>query len=179
MKFTFVGDHFTISDRLQEEAELKLSRLDTYINEDNVNVRVVLSENPNSKAAEVTIFLKDGVVLRAEEAEEDIYTALDRAVDALKSQLRKHKTKLMNRYQGSETIRFDNIDDIEEDEKDEDPKIVKTKSFAIKPMHPEEATLQMELVGHDFFVFLNGETGEVNVVYKRKDGNYGLIEPTF
>lgn len=178
MKFTFVGDHFTIGPRLREEAEYKLGRLDRYINEDNVNIRVVLSENPQAKVAEVTIFLKDGVVLRAEEEEEDIYTALDRAVDALKSQLRKHKTKLMNRYQNSETIRFDNIVDLEkESEEDDGPRIVKTKSFPIKPMLPEEATLQMELIGHDFFVFLNGDTGEVNVVYKRRDGDYGLIEP--
>lgn len=177
MKFTYAGKDFVISDRLKREAGKKLERLDKYLNED-ADTRVVFSETPTDKVCEVTIFLKGGTVLRAEEEEEDVYTAVDRAVDALERQLRKHKTKLQKRYQSEESIRFENIEDPEEEE-DDGPKIVKVKSFGLKPMDSEEAVLQMELLTHNFFVFLNRDTDEVNVVYKRNDGNYGLIEPYF
>ncbi|MDO5755298.1 MAG: ribosome-associated translation inhibitor RaiA [Tissierellia bacterium] len=173
MKFTYAGKDFVISDRLKEQSGNKLSRLDKYLNED-ADCRVVFSETPTAKVCEVTIFLKGGTVLRAEEEEDDVYSAVDRAIDALESQLRKHKTKLQKRH-GGKTIRFDNIEDIPE--KEEGPKIVKVKSFGLKPMDSEEAILQMELLTHNFFVFLNRDTDEVNVIYRRKDGDYGLIEP--
>jgi putative sigma-54 modulation protein len=116
--------------------------------------------------------------LRAEEATEDMYASVDKAVDKLNRQIGKYKTKLEKKYKGHDTIRFEYIPDVEAGEKSES-KIVKTKRFSIKPMDPEEAVMQMELLGHNFFVFTNGDTEEVNVVYKRKDGDYGLIEPTF
>ena len=106
-----------------------------------------------------------------------MYSSIDDAVESLEKQIRKHKTKLEDRKHSSESIKFENVEPLEEEE--EDFKVVKTKRFAIKPMSIEEAVLQMDLLKHDFFVFLNADTEEVNVVYKRKDANYGLIEPEF
>lgn len=174
MKFTYAGKDFVISDRLKEKSSEKLSRLERYIHDD-AECRVVFSESGIKKVCEVTIFLKGGTVIRAEESEDDVYSAVDRALEALESQLRKHKTRLQKRYNSGETIRFENIEDTSEEQPAH--KIVKVKTFGLKPMNAEEAVLQMELLGHEFFVFLNGDTEEVNVVYKRKKGNYGLIEP--
>ncbi len=105
-----------------------------------------------------------------------MYNAIDEAVESLEQQIRKYKTKLQNKRQSNESIKFENIEPLY-DEDDEEFKVVKTKRFAIKPMNIEEAILQMDLLKHNFFVFLNADTEEVNVVYKRKDANYGLIEP--
>jgi putative sigma-54 modulation protein len=107
-------------------------------------------------------------------------TSIEDVVNKLEGQLRKHKTKLQKRNQEEAAARF-NLEDIVglSEEDIFQPKVVRTKKFAVKPMTVDEATLQMELLGHDFFVFLNGDTDDVNVVYMRKDGNYGLIEPTF
>ena len=118
-------------------------------------------------------------ILRAEERSEDMAGSIEAVVDKLEGQLRKHKTKLQKRY-ANEPLKF-NFDALESEEEDEAdmPKVVRTKKFAVKPMSVEEATMQMELLGHDFFVFLNAETEDVNVVYARKDGNFGLIEPLF
>lgn len=106
-----------------------------------------------------------------------MYASLDRVLDKLNKQIQKYKTKLQRRYKGNATIRFEQIPNIDDDEEPE-IKIVKTKRFPVKPMAAEEAVLQMEMIGHSFFVFTNAVTNDVNVVYKRKDGNYGLIEPT-
>ena len=105
-----------------------------------------------------------------------MYASIDKAVDVLERQVRKHKTKLQKRYKNTETIRFENVVplSVEEDDK---PKLVKTKKFNLKPMSSEEAILQMELLRHNFFIYLDGESDVVGVVYKRKDGDYGLIEP--
>jgi putative sigma-54 modulation protein len=105
-----------------------------------------------------------------------MYASIDRAVDVLEAQMRKHKTKLQKRYKTGETIRFENLISIEEYD-DDKPKLVRTKRFVLKPMTTDEAILQMELLRHNFFIFMDAETQTVSVVYKRKDGNYGLIEP--
>src|SRR5690606_14493840 len=110
-------------------------------------------------------------ILRVEEASDDMYAAIDKAVDVLERQIRKHKTKLQKRYQGAETIRFENVLPLEEGEEDERPRVVKTKRFEMKPMNVDEAILQMELLGHNFFVFMNADIDQVSVVYKRRDGN--------
>lgn len=177
MKLNYTGKNYDISTALREVADKKLGRLDKYFKED-VEGRVTFSTQKNFRIVEVTIFLP-GVVLRAEEASDEMYTAIDRCVDALERQIRKYKTRLQKRYNTGETIRFENILHSEDEpvEEDNGPKIVRVKRFGLKPMSPEEAVLQMELVGHAFFVFLDGETNEVQVVYKRKDGDYGLIEP--
>lgn len=137
------------------------------------------SVEKNRQIIEVTINLP-GTILRAEESSDDMYASIDKAVDVLESAIRKYKTKLQKRYQNGETIRFENIQPLPQESQDTNkPKIVKTKKFAMKPMNTEEAILQMELLRHNFFMFMNAETDEVNVIYKRKDGNYGLIEPEF
>ena len=108
-----------------------------------------------------------------------MYAAIDKAVDVLEGQIRKYKTKLQRRYQNGETIRFENIKPLEDTVNSEGPKVVKIKRFDMKPMSVEEAILQMELLRHNFFVFMNADSEDLNVLYKRKDGNYGLIEAEY
>ena len=108
-----------------------------------------------------------------------MYASIDRSVDVLERQIRKHKTKLQKRFNSGETIRFENIVPLNDEVEYDKPKVVKTKRFDMKPMDVEEAILQMELLRHNFFVFMNADSEDLNVLYKRKDGNYGLIEPEF
>ena len=175
MKLNFAGKNMEVTEALKEVTSKKLKRLDKYFNKD-VEGNVVYSTERNWKILEITIDLP-GTILRAEEASDDMYAAIDKAVDVLERQIRKYKTKLQRRQQTGKTIRFENVMPLEEEK--ERPRIVRTKRFAMKPMSAEEAVLQMELLGHNFFVFRNAESDEVSVVYKRKDGNYGLIEPEF
>lgn len=172
MRIIVYGKNIDVTDGLRSMLEKKLSKFDRYFNP-NIEATATLSTQKNKHILEVTIQL-NGTILRAEEATDDMYASIDKVVDKLEGQLRKYKTKLEKRQKKPSTIRFESIsiaNNIEES------KIVKTKKFAIKPMSAEEATLQMELLGHNFFVFQNSESDEVNVVYKRKDGDYGLIEP--
>ena len=176
MRVTVNGKNVEITDALRSSVETKLSKLEKFFYTET-EAKATLSVQRNRQIIEVTIPI-NGSFLRAEEATEDMYASIDGVVDKLTRQLRKHKTKLENRNNRYETIRFENIPSFTEEESFE-PEIVKTKRFAMKPMSSEEAVLQMELIGHNFFVYSNSETDEVNVVYKRKDGNYGLIEPSF
>ncbi|MBN2285236.1 MAG: ribosome-associated translation inhibitor RaiA [Tissierellales bacterium] len=173
MNTKIFGKNISITDSLKETVEKKISKLDKYFFKD-VEVKVVLSVEKLRQIIEITVPFS-GTVIRAEEVTDDMYNSIDNAVDALERQIRKHKTKLQNKKHNQETIRFENIEPLEFEE--EESKIVKTKRFAMKPMSVEEAALQMDLVNHNFYVFLNAETEEVNVVYKRKDNNVGLIEP--
>lgn len=176
MRITVSGKNIDVTDALRNMAESKMDKIDKFF-KDEVDAQVTLSVEKNRQIVEITIPFKNGVILRAEESTNDMYTSIDSAIDKLHKQLEKQKTRIERRYHGHETIRFENIADIGEEEKGEH-RIVRTKRFPVKPMDPEEAVLQMELLGHSFFVFANAESDEVNVVYKRKDGNYGLIEPT-
>ncbi len=176
MRITVSGKNIDITDALRDMAESKLEKIDKLFSSE-VDAQVTMSVEKNRQIVEITIPLKNGVLLRAEEATGDMYTSIDKSIEKLHKQLEKQKTRIERRYRGHESIRLENIPDVEEAEKGE-LKIVKTKRFPVKPMDPEEAVLQMELLGHSFFVFGNSESDEVNVVYKRKDGNYGLIEPT-
>ncbi len=176
MKVIVSGKNVEVTDALRSSVESKISKLDKYFNKD-VEAKATLSVEKARQIIEVTIPI-NGTILRAEETTEDMYASLDKVVDKLTRQLRKHKTKLENRINKSDTIRFENIP-LPQDEDDTESKIVKTKRFPVKPMSAEEAVLQMELIGHNFFVYTNSDTEEVNVVYKRKDGNYGLIEPNY
>ncbi len=176
MKLNFTGKNMEVTEALRDITSKKLGKLEKYFQED-IQGDVVFSTEKNRKIIEVTINLP-GTILRAEESSDDMYIAIDSAVDVLERQIRKHKTKLQRRYNNGETIRFENIAPLEEKEED-GPKVVKTKRFDMKPMSAEEAILQMELLRHNFFVFLNADTDDLNVLYKRKDGNYGLIEPEF
>lgn len=179
MRLKYNGKNVEVGNQLREKAERKLSKLDKYFQED-IEGNVTFSIVKNQKIVEVTIFLP-GTILRAEENTTEFMDSLDRAVDALEAQIRKHKTKLQKRYSGGETIRFEGIADTapEVDSYSEKPQVVRVKRFGLKPMSVDEAILQMELLGHNFFVFLEAETDLVQVVYRRKDGNYGLIEPEF
>lgn len=178
MILTFTGTNMEVTDALKQMTKKKFGKLDKYFEED-VKADVTFSVEKERQILEVTINLP-GTILRAEEATDDMYATIDKVVDILERQIRKHKTKLQNRYQDGRTIRFENIAPLtREEEEKEKPKIVKTKRFDMKPMDVEEAVLQMELLRHNFFMFLNAETDDLNVLYKRKDGNYGLIEPEF
>ncbi|SCG81957.1 putative protein SH2139 [Proteiniborus sp. DW1] len=177
MKITISGKNMAVTDALREVTEKKLSKLDKYFFED-VPVDVTLSVEKNRQIIEVTIPFS-GAIIRAEESTEDMYQSIDKVVDILERQIRKHKTKLQKKNKGFETIRFENVQALPVGENGKESSIVRTKRFAMKPMDAEEAVLQMELLRHAFYVFRNAETDEVNVVYKRKDGNYGLIEPEF
>jgi putative sigma-54 modulation protein len=174
MRITTSGKNMEITDALGDTIERKLGKLGKYFRKDT-EAQVTLSVERNRHIIEVTIPF-DGIVLRCEESTDDMYASIDKAVDKLERQIKKHKTKLEKRVRGGKLL-FENITSTEDNE--ENPKVVRTKRFAMKPMPVEEAILQMELLGHSFFVFSNSNTEEVNVVYRRKDGNYGLIEPEF
>lgn len=174
MRFTITGKNITLTDALKNTVEKKLSKLDKYFNP-NVEVHATLSVQKNNQIIEVTIPF-NGIILRGEESTQDMYTSIDNVLEKLEKQIIKHKTRIERQVHDG-TIRFKDLPAYEE--ADNEPKIVRTKRFAMKPMDAEEAVLQMELLGHSFFVFKDAESNEVNVVYKRKDGNYGLIEPEF
>lgn len=179
MNITVSGKNgMTVTDGLRDAVIKKVSKLSKYFPEDT-EVRTVLSVQKNNHIAEITIPFK-GIIFRAEEVSDDMYVSIDRVVDKIEKQILKHKAKLKNRFGSNESIRFE-IPPVYEEAKGEEEEgsfeIVKTKRFPIKPMSPEEAILQMNLLGHNFFVFTNADTDTINVVYKRKDGKYGLIEP--
>ena len=171
MKLELIGKNLTVTDALKNQAEKKFAKLEKYFSDD-VNVRAVFSHIKTNQKVEATVFLK-GSTLRAEEATDDMYASIDKVIDVLERQIRKYKTKIKKRNQDNKTIRFENFEEPKEEPKE---KIVRRKSFDLRPMHEEEAILQMELLNHNFFVFLNEETSNVEVLYKRKDGDYGLIE---
>ena len=177
MKLTFTGKNIEVTDALKDVTEKKLGKLDKYFQGD-AEGNVTYSVERNRKIIEVTINLP-GTILRAEESSDDMYASIDRSVDVLERQIRKHKTKLQKRFNSGETIRFENIVPLNDEVEYDKPKVVKTKRFDMKPMDVEEAILQMELLRHNFFVFMNADSEDLNVLYKRKDGNYGLIEPEF
>ena len=178
MKLNYTGKNMDITDALRDVTNKKLSKLDKYFQED-IEGNVTFSSEKNRKIIEVTINLP-GTIIRAEESTDDMYVSIDKAVDILEREIRKYKTKLQKRYKNGQTIRFENVVPLTKDEKeDEGPKIVRRKRFMLKPMLSEEAVLQMELLRHNFYVYMDADTGDVNVVYKRNDGNYGLIEPEF
>jgi len=174
MKTYIYARNITLTDGLKEAVENKLSRLDKYFNQP-VEARATLSVTKMDQTFEVTIPFGN-VLLRAEESSDDMYKSIDLVQDKLERQIRKYKTKI-ERKAGNPSVRFNDtaftqMDDLEGDDA---PKIVRTKKISMKPMSKEEAVLQMELLGHNFYVF-EDEEGETGVVYKRKDGNYGLLE---
>ena len=180
MRININGKGMEVSDYMQEVIEKRVSKLDKYFQED-IPVHIMVSMFRGRNVVEITIPFRESVVLRAEEATGDLYASVDNACKKIESQIKKYHTRLEKRYRGSETLRKDfSVERVENDVPQEDiPAIVRTKRFAIKPMSLEEAAMQMELLGHAFFVFSNAETGEINVLYQRRDGNLGLIEPEF
>ena len=173
MNINFVGKNIEITEALKSVTMDKFSKLDKYFEKD-VNGTATFSKEGNREIIEVTIEVP-GSIIRVEEQSEDMYASIDLAIDVLERQVRKYKDKLQDQKRGRESIRFDNIQSLKEEDKDEN-KIVRRKAFGMKPMMEEEAILQMELLRHNFFVFLDADSNQVNVLYKRKDGNYGMIE---
>ena len=175
MKYVITGRGTNVTDGLRSAIEEKLGKLEHYFAPDT-EVHVTLKVEKDRQKVEVTVPVK-GHIIRAEQVSDDMYVSIDLIEDIIERQLRKYKTKIVDSKQnvGSFTSEFMQ----EEDYDDEDVKVIRTKRFAVKPMDPEEACVQMELLNHSFYVFRNAETDEVNVVYKRKGGDYGLIEPEF
>ena len=171
------GDKIEVTKAIQDYAKEKLSRINKYIGDsENVRATVVVNVKGHNQKVEVTIPLKS-IILRAEETRDDLYAAIDVVVDKLERQIRKNKTKIQSKKMKdklSKDFMFDAIATLE-DEKEEE-KIVKRKTVEVKPMSEEEAILQMELLEHQFYIFKDAETNKVAVVYKRKEGNYGIIE---
>ncbi len=175
MIMNYVGKNMEVTNALREVTEKKLSKLDKYFQKD-IEGNVTFSTQKNRKIIEVTINLP-GTIIRAEESSDDMYASIDKAIDILERQIRKHKTKLQKRYQNGETIRFENVEPLSKEYENDKPKVVRTKRFGLKPMSSEEAILQMELLRHNFFVYMDADTDDVSIIYKRKDGDYGLIQP--
>ena len=177
MKYIITGRNMEVSEGLRQYIEKKFSKLEHYFNE-NTEIHVTLSKQRGDEKVEVTIPMR-GTMVRAEESSQDMYLTIDLLEDIIERQLRRNRKKLIDRRQSAESVSSLFLEDQtdEEFEEETETKIVRSKKFEMKPMDPEEACFQMEMSGHTFYVFLNAETDEVNVVYKRKDGNYGLIEP--
>ena len=175
MKFTISGRNIEVTEGLKTAVEDKIGKLEKYFSPDTEAI-VTLSVEKDRQKIEVTIPVK-GNIIRAEQSSSDMYVSIDLVEEVIERQLKKYKNKLIDKKHGSEGFSAEYLE--KEYEEDDSVKIVRTKRFAVKPMDPEEACVQMELLGHNFFVFFNSETEEVNVVYKRKGNTYGLIEPEF
>lgn len=175
MNLVISGKNLDITEGLRSAIEEKIAKLERYFN-DSTEVHVTLSTEKNRQKIEITIPMK-GSIIRAEEVSSDMYVSIDLVEEVIERQLRKYKNKLIDKAQNAAHLNQEFIDEDMEDE--EEINIIRSKKFAMKPMDPEEACVQMELLGHNFFVFRNGQTDEVNVVYKRKGNTYGLIEPEF
>ena len=176
MKFIISGKNIEVTESIKAAIEEKLGRLDKYLVDDTV-VNVTLSVQKGRQKIEVTIPMK-GHIIRAEEGSEDMYVSIDLVVDVIERQIRRYKTRLMNQKHDGTSFKQEFMEQ-EDEVEDDEIRIIRSKKFAIKPMDVEEACVQMELLGHDFFVFRNADTFEVNVAYKRKGNTYGLIEPEF
>ena len=175
MKFIISGKNIPVSDGLRTAVEDKLGKLERYFTADT-EVIVTLSMEKERQKIEVTIPVK-GNIIRSEQVSNDMYVSIDLVEEVIERQLRKYKNKIIDRKQSAGNFQQAFIDN--EYEENEEVKIIRSKKFDIKPMYPEDACVQMELLGHNFFVFNNAETDQINVVYKRKGNTYGLIEPEF
>ena len=176
MNYIISGKNIEVTEGLKSAIYDKLGRLEKFFTEDT-DVQVTFSVEKERQKIEVTIPMK-GHIIRAEQSSDDMYVSIDLVVEVIERQVTRYKKKIVDKEQNAAFFRDDffNVDD---DADDEEIKIIRSKRFAVKPMYPEDACIQMELLGHNFFVFRNAETEEVNVVYKRKGNTYGLIEPEF
>jgi putative sigma-54 modulation protein len=174
MKIKITGKGMNISDYLKGVVLKKAEKLGRYFKPE-AEMSVMLTIQKNRHIAEVTVPV-DGILLRTEEATGDMYSSVDAVLKKLERKIRKHRTRLERRLHedafASDTAVYE-----DSDEEEMIPKLVRSKKFSVKPMDVDEAMMQMELIGHSFFVFRNAETNDVNVLYVRNDGNYGLIEP--
>ncbi len=174
MRIKITGRNIELTEGLKSAVEKKLNRLEKYFTPDT-DVYVTLSVEKERQKVEVTIPMK-GNIIRSEQVSSDMYISIDLVEEVIERQLKKYRTKLVTKQQNAESVfKQEFLED--KSEEDEEIKIDRVKKFDMKPMYPEDACVQMELLGHDFYVFVNAETEEVNVVYKRKANTYGLIEP--
>lgn len=176
MRFIITGRNLEVTEGLRSAVEGKLGKLEKYFDKD-VDINVTLSVEKDRQKIEVTIPVK-GSIIRSEQTSSDMYVSIDLVEEVIERQLKKYKNKIIQSKQASASVFTQDYLDNDYEEEPE-VKIVRSKRFGIKPMDPEEACVQMELLGHNFFVFYNAETDQVNVVYKRKGNTYGLIEPEF
>ena len=173
MKFIIIGRNIDITEGLKSAVQEKLGKLERYFTPET-EIHVTLSVEKDRQKIEVTIPVK-GNIIRSEQVSSDMYVSIDLVEEVIERQLRKYKTKIVNQQQAGGNFQKEFVED--EFLEDEEVNIIRTKKFGIKPMYPEDACVQRELLGHNFYVFRNAETDEVNVVYKRKGNTYGLIEP--
>ena len=172
MKFVYTSKDMAVSDSLKSRVEKKLSKLERYFREEpEATIRFKVQKGARN-IAEITVNA-GGLILRAEESSNDMYLSIDHAVDKLESQIRRHRTKLEKRIRSSELEPVAEVPAFEEQNYD----IVRVKKFSVKPMSVEDTITQMELLGHDFFLFMNEESESMNVLYRRHDGTYGLLQP--
>lgn len=174
MNIIIRGSKLEVTDAMESYAKEKLERLNKYLEDiDNIKATVVAKVHGHLNTVEVTIPLKN-FILRAEEVQDDYYAAIDTVIDKLERQIRKNKTRIASsKRKETKDFAFDYIEKIEDTPVE---KIVKRKKIEVKPMDEEEAILQMELLGHEFYLFKDADTNKPMLVYKRKDGNYGIIE---
>ena len=175
MNVKITGKNFNTYEKLQTRIEKKFDRLSKYFSDD-ITVNVVLSQERGMEKIEATINAK-GTLFRAEEVTPDINEGIDKVVDKLANQMSRFKGKLEKRYNDNKALKFEFLAD--DDEEVEETKPIKIKNFELQPMNAEEAILQMEMLQHDFFVYLDMDTDSVNVVYKRKNKGYGLLETSY
>ena len=175
MKYNIRGDKMLITDAIKDYTETKLGKLEKYFKDDDITANVLAKVRGNSQIVEVTIPTSK-FILRSEEESDDLYAAIDLVSDKLERQIRKNKTKLKKQNKVNNKYEYLNFDYEVKDNEEENNKIVKRKKFDTKPMDEEEAILEMELLGHNFFVYKDMHSDNVNVLYKRDDGNYGIIE---
>ena len=173
MKYNIRGDKLEVTNAINNYVESKSDRLNKYFKEDDILANVLLRVRGNSQIIEVTI-PTDKFILRSEEEDKDLYAAIDLVTDKLERQIRKNKTKINSKIKKNVIQNFEL--DLEDSFEDSDTEILKRKKVDMKPMSEEEAILQMNMLGHSFFVFKNAENSSICVVYLRKDGNYGIIE---
>ena len=174
MEIIIHGDKLKVTDAMKQYIQEKLDKLNKYLeNSDNVRANVIVKVKNHEQRVEITIPLK-AYILRSEESKDDFYAAVDKTIDKLERQIRKNKTRIMSK-QNKVSRDFD-LESFTEEDISDDKKILKRKKVEVKPMNEEEAILQMELLGHQFYMYKDSDTDQINVVYKRTDGNYGVIE---
>ena len=174
MNFIISGKNIDVTDGLKNAVQDKLGKLERYFTP-STEIIVTLSVEKERQKIEETIPVK-GNIIRSEQVSNDMYVSIDLVEEVIERQLRRYKNKLVDKHQegGSFQKAF-----LEDEYEEEEVKILRTKKYEVKPMYPEDACVQMELLGHNFYVFVNAETDQVNVVYKRKGNTYGIIEPEY
>ncbi|MBR6172772.1 MAG: ribosome-associated translation inhibitor RaiA [Eubacterium sp.] len=177
MNYMISGKNIDVTEGLKQAVYDKLGRLEKFFNEDT-DAQVTFSVEKDRQKIEVTIPMK-GHIIRAEQVSDDMYVSIDMVVEIIERQVVRYKKRIIDQEQDAAYFQNQFLEEEDDGVEEGEISIIRSKRFAVKPMYPEDACVQMELLGHNFYVFRNAETDEVNVVYKRKGNTYGLIEPEF